>query len=223
MAISPATSPTALIKPNIGADYADDRSLGPSCSARPIPPTGDPEFAKQLIAESGEAAPTLDFELRRLPRSAEQTAAILMASLELAGFTINPDPIALATTTASSSTRRTFTGDFGTAGWGPDWPNASTIIAPLHAQQAAGTLRRSRRRRGLQRRVEDALTTLDRAEQATKWQALEQDRRPASVDHPDVLRPSARPSPARRSAPSSGLYQWPATARGRTAQCTSDQ
>jgi peptide/nickel transport system substrate-binding protein len=60
---------------------------------------------------------------------------------------------------------------FGWAGWGPDWPNASTIISPLFTDAGGWNISRVQDQDFVDA-VTDALTTLDPAEQAKKWQDL---------------------------------------------------
>ena len=57
-----------------------------------VPDNGDPEFAKKLIAESGEAAPTLTLDYATTP-TGEKNAAIVISSLGKAGITVKPNPI----------------------------------------------------------------------------------------------------------------------------------
>ena len=80
-----------LVKPNIGADYAPT-GFWDHLLRKEIPATGDPELAKQLIAESGEAAPTLVFNFADTPVN-QKTAAIVIDSFAKAGFTVTPAPI----------------------------------------------------------------------------------------------------------------------------------
>ena len=102
-----------------------------------IPDTGDPEFAKQLIAESGEAAPKLTYNFLDLPTD-QKTAAIVIDSFAKAGITVTPAPIeagkywSVVFDPASA-------GDFGFAAWGADWPNASTVIPPLFTVKGGWT------------------------------------------------------------------------------------
>ena len=60
-----------LVKPNIGADYAPT-GMWTDMFGQPVPDTGDPEFAKQLIAElSGRGRPGAHLQLRRYPGQPE--------------------------------------------------------------------------------------------------------------------------------------------------------
>jgi peptide/nickel transport system substrate-binding protein len=159
-----------VIKPNIGQDYAPT-GWADDLFGEPVPPTGNVELAQQLIADSGEAAPTLQYDYPQSTTN-DQAAAIVKSSLERAGFTINPNPIDPGTY-YSIVFNPDQSGEFGSGGWGPDWPNASTVIPPLFTQAGGWDLSQVDDA-DFNARVQDALTTLDRAEQATKWQELNQ-------------------------------------------------
>ena len=62
-------------------------------------------------------------------------------------------------------------GDFGTGGWGADWPNASTVIPPLFTQKGGWDLSQVDDAQ-FNTDVDTALTTLDRTAQEGLWQAL---------------------------------------------------
>jgi peptide/nickel transport system substrate-binding protein len=62
-------------------------------------------------------------------------------------------------------------GDFGSGGWGADWPNASTVIPALFTEQGGWDLSHVDDP-AFNAAVLDAETTADRAVQAQKWQAL---------------------------------------------------
>lgn len=157
-----------LIKPNIGQDYAPT-GFWTDFFGKAIPDNGDPELAKQLITESGEAAPKLTFNFPDTPTN-QKTAAIVISSLGLAGIEVTPNPIE-----AGKYYSVVFDpgnpGQFGTAGWGADWPNASTVIPPLLTQTGGWDLSQLDDP-DLNAKVEAAATELDRAKQATLWQAL---------------------------------------------------
>lgn len=157
------------IKPNIGMDYAPTNlwdAAGPF--GQDIPDTGDIAFAQQLIADSGEAAPTLDWNYVS-GEVADRTAGIVQDSLQQAGFTVNLAPV--ATSYYGCVFDPDCRGQFGGAGWGPDWPNASTVISPLFTDEGGWNLSN----------VQDAdfvdavnanLGEIDRAAQAAEWQRL---------------------------------------------------
>jgi peptide/nickel transport system substrate-binding protein len=157
------------IKPNIGMDYAPTHlwdAAGPF--GRDIPDTGDIAFAQELIAQSGEAAPTLDWNY--VPGDvADRTAGIVQDSLQQAGFTVNLAPI------ASGYYGCVFDpdcrGQFGGGGWGPDWPNASTVISPLFTDEGGWNLSNVQDQDFIDM-VKANLGQTDRAAQAAEWQRL---------------------------------------------------
>jgi len=157
-----------VIKPNIGADYAPT-GMWTGLLGQPIADTGDPAFAQQLIADSGEAMPALKWDYPQTP-TRDQEAAIVVESLGLAGIevTANPIPPGQYYGTIFNDEQAN---QFGWAGWGPDWPNASTVIAPLFTDKGGWNISRVRDEDFVSM-VQDALGELDRATQATMWQNL---------------------------------------------------
>jgi len=157
-----------LIKPNIGVDYAPT-GFWDSFFGEKVPDAGDPTLAKKLISESGEAAPKLTFNFADTPTN-QKTAAIVISSLGKAGFTVTPNPIepgkyySVVFDPANP-------GQFGTGGWGADWPNASTVIPPLLTQKGGWDLSQLDDK-DLNAKVEAAQVELDRTKQAALWQAL---------------------------------------------------
>jgi peptide/nickel transport system substrate-binding protein len=164
---------TGAIKPNLGIDYADT-GLYTGLYGKPIPFGGDPEFAKELIARSGEPMPELVFNFGDTPAGQLHFAA-LQASLAEAGITVTP--AALPTGDYYKivfDPENEQTGDFGNTGWGPDFPNAATIIAPLYTQLGGWDLSQVEDD-AYEQKIQDALGTLDREEQAAQWQALDKE------------------------------------------------
>jgi peptide/nickel transport system substrate-binding protein len=157
-----------FVKPNIGADYAPTgfwTASGPFGKA--VPDKGDPTLAKQLITDSGESAPKLTFDFADTPAGG-RNAAIVIASLGLAGFTVTPNPIPPG---SYYSTVFTSGHEFGTGGWGADWPNASTVIPPLFTVKGGWDLSHVDDP-AFNAKVDAAATELDRTKQETLWQAL---------------------------------------------------
>lgn len=158
------------IKPNIGVDYADTGYYTDLFGA-PVPPQGDPALAKKLIADSGEAAPTLTWNFADRPVG-QQYFAVVQSSLARAGITVNPGAIPPGDYyKVVFDPKNELTGEFGNTGWGADWPNASTVIAPLYTEVGGWDLSKVNDA-AFTSAIQDALGTLDRAAQATKWQAL---------------------------------------------------
>ena len=155
-----------FIKPNIGVDYAPT-GFWTDFFGKAIPDNGDPALAKQLITDSGEAAPKLTFDFADTPTD-QKNAAIVISSLGKAGFTVTPNPIPPG---SYYSTVFTSGHQFGSGGWGADWPNASTVIPPLFTQKGGWDLSQVDDA-DLNAKVEAAQVELDRTKQAALWQAL---------------------------------------------------
>jgi peptide/nickel transport system substrate-binding protein len=159
-----------VIKPNIGQDYADT-GFYTDLFGEPIPPSGNVELAKRLIAESGEEVPDLKWNYADTDVGA-QYFAVVQESLQEAGFTVEPGPIPPGDYyNTVFDPENELTGNFGNNGWGPDWPNASTVIAPIFTVNGGWDVSQLDDPK-VNDQVDDALTTLDRGAQATKWQAL---------------------------------------------------
>ncbi|HYK96618.1 MAG TPA: ABC transporter substrate-binding protein [Candidatus Dormibacteraeota bacterium] len=157
-----------FIKPNIGADYAPT-GFYDSFFGKSVPGSGDPALAKQLIADSGQAAPTLVFNFADTPTN-QKTAAIVISSLAKAGITVTPAPLEPGKYYSIVFDPKK-AGDFGTGGWGADWPNASTVIPPLFTQKGGWDLSQVDDPQ-FNADVATAQQTLDRTVQEGLWQAL---------------------------------------------------
>jgi len=157
-----------FIKPNIGADYAET-GFWTDFFDQAVPENGDPALAKKLIEDSGEPAPSLIFNFADIP-TAQKTAAIVIDSLGKAGIKVTPAPLE-AGKYYSIIFDPAKAGDFGTGGWGADWPNASTVIRPIFTPQGGWDLSQVDDA-DFNVQVEEAATELDRAKQAILWQAL---------------------------------------------------
>src|SRR5262245_8211430 len=120
-----------VIKPNIGADYAAT-GLYTDLLGGAVPETGNVDLAKQLITDSGEAAPALTYDFPNTPVAAKE-AAIVKSSLERAGFKVALNPLEPGGYYSIAFDPKV-SHEFGYGGWGADWPNASTVIPPLFTQ-----------------------------------------------------------------------------------------
>jgi peptide/nickel transport system substrate-binding protein len=157
------------IKPNIGMDYAPtglwDTLLGEKVEA-----TGNPELAKKLIADSGEAFPNplvIDYPKTEVN---DKAVASMVAALEAVGITATPNglepggyyPIVMDPEKQGGMTA---------AGWAPDWLNASTVIPELFTPAGGFALSQYDDAAWVER-VTAAKAMTDRAAQAKEWQAL---------------------------------------------------
>jgi peptide/nickel transport system substrate-binding protein len=158
-----------LIKPNLGADVYAETGWATDLFGEAIPENGNPELAKKLIQESGEAAPSLTFDFGDTPTNGK-TAAIVIASLGKAGITVTPNPIepgqyySVVFDPAKAH-------EFGTGGWGADWPNASTVIPPLLTEKGGWDLSKLDDA-AFNAKVDAAGALLDITAQRKAWQDL---------------------------------------------------
>jgi len=161
-----------VVMPSIGQDYVPSGLLDGSLDwlhGHRIPDTGDPTFAKELIRQATILTPTLTFLFANSPSGAK-AAAVVKTSLELAGFSIK----LVADEGGYSPWRFPENNDFGTAGWGADWPNASTVIPQLFASHGYWNMSQLHDAT-FDAKIAAAQRELDRAKQATMWHALNKD------------------------------------------------
>jgi peptide/nickel transport system substrate-binding protein len=160
-----------VIKPNLPKDFAPtgmfDGLLG-----KKVPPTGDAAYAKQLIADSGKAMPTIRFDYIQSPTN-DQAAAAVKASLEKAGIKVKPNPLEQGQfyTIVQDPKKE---GDLVSVGWGADWPNASTVIPELFTPGGGFPLSRANDK-SFNAKVAAAKAMTDRDQQAEQWKALDKE------------------------------------------------
>jgi peptide/nickel transport system substrate-binding protein len=157
-----------VIKPNLAQDYAPS-GMWTGLLGKTIPDSGDPEYAKQLINESGKPMPTITYSYSQNP-DADKGAASIKSSLEKAGMKVKLNPIEASAyyTTIFDKSRAT---ELMNNGWGPDWPNASTVIPPLFTLKGGWDVGLVNDK-AYNEKVAAALSETDRAKQATMWQDL---------------------------------------------------
>jgi peptide/nickel transport system substrate-binding protein len=157
-----------VVKPNLAIDY-EPSGMWEDMFGQAIPDSGDPEYAKQLIEESGEPMPTITYSYSQNP-DADKGAAAIKASLEKAGITVKLNPIE-----ASAYYNVIFDKDRATElmnnGWGPDWPNASTVIPPIFTMKGGWDVSRVDDKE-FNEKVDAALSETDRDAQAQMWKDL---------------------------------------------------
>jgi len=191
-----------VIKPNMGIDYAPT-GLWDTLLGKPIPPTGDPDYAKQLITESGAGPVTFTFDYAQSP-TGDKAAALIVSSLARAGITAKPNPIepgqyyGIVFDPAKSH-------EMIKAGWGPDWPNASTIIPPLFTMNGGFDLSQYDDK-AFNAEVLAASTEPDRAKQATMWQNLNKEAVAKMLVLPTIFGREQRMAGDKVSS----IYIWPA-------------
>jgi peptide/nickel transport system substrate-binding protein len=156
-----------VIKPNLPQDYAPS-GLWSDLLGQEIPDSGDPEYAKKLIADSGEPMPDICFNYSTPTRDKE--AAVVKQSLEAAGINVQLKPL-------EAGQYYSIVFDDKKAcplmwlGWGPDWPNASTVIPELFTPAGGFNLTRADDK-AFNAKVDEAKATTDRDAQAELWKEL---------------------------------------------------
>jgi peptide/nickel transport system substrate-binding protein len=94
-----------------------------------VPPAGDVEKAKALLAEAGVPNQKVVYAYGNLPRG-EQVAVAVVAGLERAGFTVVKKPVNAKTFSEDVSDPDNSYDLYG-GGWGADWPTGATVYPPL--------------------------------------------------------------------------------------------
>ncbi len=162
-----------IIKPNLAIDYAPTE-LWNGLLGQPIPGEGDPEFAKQLIEESGEPMPELTYDYPNNETRAKEAAAFIEA-MDAAGIKVTPNPIEEGTYYGVVLDPEA-QNELSWGGWGPDWANASTVIPELYGAQGGFNLSRYNQGgvedQAFEDEIQEALATTDRDAQAQLWQDL---------------------------------------------------
>ena len=157
-----------VIKPNLPQDYAPSE-MWSGLLGGDVADNGDPELAKKLIQESGEPMKTIQFDYSDTPERNKE-AASMVASLAKAGIKVKPNPIE-AGQYYSIVFDPDKAGDIMWAGWGPDWPNASTVIPELFTPAGGFNLSQVDDK-AYTAKVQEAKINPDRAAQSEQWKAL---------------------------------------------------
>lgn len=190
-----------LLKPNIGQDYAPT-GIWDTFFGQPVPESGDPDLARRLIQESGEIPAVMTFKFPDTPVNQEM-AEVVIESLARAGIVVEADPYCGGFGCGVIFEHEE--GDFGSSGWGADWPSASTVIPPLFTMAGGWDLSRVDDP-AFNAAVADALGTLDGSERAGKWQALSR----RVVEHAWAIPMDFGLSQTLGGTKVAPLYRWPA-------------
>lgn len=157
-----------VIKPNLATDYAPS-GMWTDMFGAAVADTGDAELAKKLIADSGEPMPPITYQFPISPTN-EKAAASIKASLEAAGMTVTLEGIEAGQyygVVLDPEQEK----EIVSAGWGPDWQNASTVIPELFGANGGFNLSRVDDP-AYEAEVQAALAMTDRTAQADAWKAL---------------------------------------------------
>jgi peptide/nickel transport system substrate-binding protein len=162
------TQGDGVIKPNLATDYAEtgmwDGLLGDT-----VPDEGNVELAKKLIADSGEPMPVITFDYPQTPTN-DKAAASVQASLAAAGIEVKLNPIESGQYYGVVLDPEQ-QNELNSAGWAPDWQNASTVIPELFGAQGGFNLSQVNDP-AFEEQVQIALGTIDRTAQADLWKEL---------------------------------------------------
>jgi peptide/nickel transport system substrate-binding protein len=157
-----------VIKPNLPIDY-EPSGMWEGLLGQPVPDTGDPEYAKQLIEQSGEPMPEIVYDYPQTPVN-DKVAAAVVGSMGKAGIKIRPNPIeagqfyGIVLDPAKE-------GHLVWSGWGPDWSNASTIVPELFTPSGGFNLSQADDEE-FNAKADEAKALTDREAQATLWKEL---------------------------------------------------
>ena len=157
-----------VIKPNLPADYAES-GMWTGLLGGNVPDSGSPELAKQLIEESGEPMPEIRFDYSQTPERDKEAAAVV-TSMKKAGITVKPNPIEPGQY-YSIVLDPEKAGELMWSGWGPDWPNASTVVPELFTPAGGFNLSQVDDA-DFSARVQEAKENVDRASQSEQWKEL---------------------------------------------------
>jgi peptide/nickel transport system substrate-binding protein len=157
-----------VIKPNLALDYAAS-GMWTGLLGKKIPDTGDPAYAKQLIQESGKPMPLVTFSYGQTPDH-DKEAAATQASLQLAGMKVKLNPIESSAYYPAIQKKGGATTIMWN-GWGPDWPNASTVIPPLFTPNGGWDVSLVNDKAFTAKAVA-AISETDRTKQGQEWKDL---------------------------------------------------
>jgi peptide/nickel transport system substrate-binding protein len=157
-----------VIKPNLAIDYQPS-GMWTGLLGVEIPDNGDPEAAKQLIADSGEAMPEITVDYPKTEVN-DKAAGAIVTAMEAAGIKATANPIDpggyYGIVMDPAKANHVISG-----GWGPDWLNASTVIPELFTPTGGFNLSLFDDA-AYNQKVQEALVIADRNEQGAAWAEL---------------------------------------------------
>ncbi|MGN6612981.1 MAG: ABC transporter substrate-binding protein [Angustibacter sp.] len=157
-----------VIKPNLPADYAKS-GMWDGMYGGKVPDTGNPDLAKQLVQESGQPMPELTYQYAKTPDN-DKSAASLQASLAKAGIKLKLSPLPPGEYYSIVQNPQKEEA-LASAGWGPDWLNASTVIPELFTPTGGFNLSRADDK-AFNEKAKAAKGETDRAKQGEMWKEL---------------------------------------------------
>lgn len=175
---------SGIISPTMALDYADTKVLGPSSSD--FKAEGNVGKAIEYMNAAKTSCPA-DYARATDPErgihiavatsaSLDDTVPINQAAYKRAGLVVKYDIIkAKYYSTVLSPNNPS---DLSTSGWASDWQNASTVIPELFASFGGFDMTHASQAKdpaypAIEAKINKALTTLDRKEQAKLWKELD--------------------------------------------------
>jgi peptide/nickel transport system substrate-binding protein len=196
-----------VVSPLLGQDYAPT-GLWTTMFGKKIPPTGDPALARQLIKESGKPMPTITYDYSTSP-TYDKEAASIQASLGRAGIKVKLNPLQPSQRSAFELNPKT-ENELEWTAWASDWPNASTVLAPLY--QTGGGWEMSRANNpSYNKAVQKAKAELNRGKQSAEWKKLNQEAMANAWTVPVRYGRNQRLAGSKIGAahgPKNGVYLW---------------
>jgi peptide/nickel transport system substrate-binding protein len=140
------------------------------------PDNGDPAKAKSLLQQAGVKIPyPINFTYSGGTPTSEKYAAALKAGWEKAGFKVTLNELTDTYYDVIQNPNNAKKYDITWAGWGADWPNASTVIPPLFDSRVNLSAASNGSDYGyyssdtLNKMIDTAYATTDPAAQAKLW------------------------------------------------------
>lgn len=133
-----------------------------------VPPEGNVDFGKQLLADAGEPMPEIRYDYAQSP-TADKGASSLVESMKRCGIEVEANPIDSGQYYGIilDPAKR---GALMNNGWGPDWGNASTIVPEIVGK--GGWNVGDFNNKEVNAAIDEALVTLDPEEQQGMWNEI---------------------------------------------------
>jgi len=156
-----------LIKSNFAPWYSPT-DLWDGLLGAPIPDTGNPDLAKQLLADSGEKNISLCYDYATTPAADKATTA-LIDSMSKIGIYLKANPINPGQYYGIVLSDNHC--PLMNSGWGPDWANPSTVIPELVGGSGGFNLSRVDDP-AYNKKISQALIETDQNTQIQEWHDL---------------------------------------------------
>jgi peptide/nickel transport system substrate-binding protein len=157
-----------VVKPDLVIDHAAT-GLWTGLLGESVPAQGNPGYARELLDQADSSLGTLQYDYPQTTTN-DKLAASVVASLGRAGIEVRPNPIGYDQYIGVIFDPAA-EGHLAQLSWGPDWPNASTIIPELFTPSGGFNLSQVDDPE-FSDDVQRALAETDREAQASLWKEL---------------------------------------------------